>query len=477
MKFKYPLQVFLPIFLAFSIAVSAQVRNWEIILDQYESIILQCKMLKDRMGRGETVSRRELSACVEELKALQSKIQDGSGSMTEQQRLRFERIKGKYSGIDIPSNVADTAPVVNDGSSSKTVAVNPGRPNAKINSQRITDLSLKGCANCYIVPSAGRYKFKADCKGSTKEPLDGLPSSASVLWESFGTDEQISPCDLISDATYSDGYVTFRATGRDGNALIAVRDSSGTIVWSWHIWCCKGYDPDAECQPYAGNSGTMMDRNIGATSNSPGNVRSLGLMFQWGRKDPFPGASSLFGNISAASTVPWPSPVMTTAEPLYMSTVTARPMTYIKSSKIIKKHMKYIEDASWSSFKTVNDPCPAGWRVPEWPSGIWMMALYYTDFRTDDNAVCRWDNSVAGIDLSAAFGTLAPCWYPASGFCNMSGVLKSVGEISGCWTCTEDPHDGWVDISLIIQSDSVSTCQKQRYNMSCALPVRCCKEY
>ena len=27
-----------------------------------------------------------------------------------------------------------------------------------------------------------------------------------------------------------------KATIRQGNAIVAVRDAAGTIVWSWHIW-------------------------------------------------------------------------------------------------------------------------------------------------------------------------------------------------------------------------------------------------
>ncbi|MCC8143462.1 MAG: hypothetical protein LIO97_05900 [Tannerellaceae bacterium] len=35
-----------------------------------------------------------------------------------------------------------------------------------------------------------------------------------------------------------------------------------------------------------------MDRNLGALSSTPGNGLALGLMYQWGRKDPYPGLNN-----------------------------------------------------------------------------------------------------------------------------------------------------------------------------------------
>ncbi len=67
------------------------------------------------------------------------------------------------------------------------------------------------------------------------------------------------------------------------------KDASGTILWSWHIWLTD----KPEDQVYKNNAGTMMDRNLGATSATPGDVKALGLLYQWGRKDPFLNSSSI----------------------------------------------------------------------------------------------------------------------------------------------------------------------------------------
>ena len=98
--------------------------------------------------------------------------------------------------------------------------------------------------------------------------------------------------DLVKNVSYSNGEITFRATDRKGNAVIAAKDAAGNILWSWHIWLT---DQPVE-HVYKNNAGTVMDRNLGATSATPGDIGALGLLYQWGRKDPFLGSSSISSN-------------------------------------------------------------------------------------------------------------------------------------------------------------------------------------
>lgn len=91
-----------------------------------------------------------------------------------------------------------------------------------------------------------------------------------------------------------------------GNALIGAFDRAGNIIWSWHIWVCPDIiDPQTQtikqnCVEHWGLTGyDMLDRNLGALSNRPNlqagqnqkGVAALGLLYQWGRKDPFIGAN------------------------------------------------------------------------------------------------------------------------------------------------------------------------------------------
>ena len=57
----------------------------------------------------------------------------------------------------------------------------------------------------------------------------------------------------------------------------------------------------------------MMDRNLGATSSIPGSGCEYGLLYQWGRKDPFLGAQYDGAWGLSASTIEWPTPVVSDA--------------------------------------------------------------------------------------------------------------------------------------------------------------------
>ena len=164
------------------------------------------------------------------------------------------------------------------------------------------DLSTDGNANCYIVSQPGKYKFKT-VKGNSISSV-GEVKSTSVLWESFGTSTTPSKGELIKRVQYEDGYILFQTPSilKKGNAVIAAKDSDGEILWSWHIWLTDM----PEEQVYFNDAGTMMDRNLGATSAIPGDVGAIGLLYQWGRKDPFLGSSSSDVAVQAKSTISWP---------------------------------------------------------------------------------------------------------------------------------------------------------------------------
>ena len=301
-------------------------------------------------------------------------------------------------------------------------------PEPDFDSSSYIDLSAEGTANCYLVKAAGKYKFKA-VKGNSTQSV-GAASSADVLWESFGTSTKPNEGDLIASATYKDGYVYFATptTFKSGNASIAVRDSNAKILWSWHIWLSKeGWNDHI----YANNAGTMMDRNLGATSATPGDVGAFGLLYQWGRKDPFLGSSSISSNTLAVSTGSWSS-VSTQQTVDY---VTANPMTFVDGrfyewcSEIWNNY-----EIRWKdSKKTMYDPCPVGYCVPSGDnSGFWAMALGRSDYISD---VSTWDSTNKGLKWELADGTTA--WYPAVGCRSyFSGALNLVGETGFCRSAT-----------------------------------------
>lgn len=240
-----------------------------------------------------------------------------------------------------------------------------------------TDLSAVGSANSYIVTGPGLYKFKA-VQGNSTDHV-GEVATVNVLWESYGTAVAPRACELISATSYKDDYAVFNvpADFKEGNALIAAKNSDGDVLWSWHIWLIS--EQPGECE-YANGAGTMMDRNLGALSMEKGDAKGFGLLYQWGRKDPFPGSANLDGSAEAVTTGK-PNIEVATQEKATIQYATKNPQTLLLHES--NNFMDWLyptsdggyDDTRWQSVKTKYDPCPVGWRVPDGgPDGIWAKA-------------------------------------------------------------------------------------------------------
>jgi hypothetical protein len=340
----------------------------------------------------------------------------------------------------------------------------------------IHDLSYPASANCYVVSRSGEYQFKT-VKGNSSVSV-GSVNSASVLWESYGTSTQPSKGSVISSVDYSNGYVTFKtpSTLRDGNAVIAVMDYAGNILWSWHIWLCKNFSPDTSGQVYYNNAGVVMDRNLGALSATRGDVRALGLLYQWGRKDPFLGSSNISSSeAQAKSTISWPNYVTSNGTTGTIEYATRNPTTFIAANSLnydwFYTGTELAEKTRWSSSKTRYDPCPPGWKVPEGGNnGIWARALGsnspFTGF--------PYDSSNRGIDFGGLFGSSASIWYPSSGWLSRGkGVLENVGESGYWWSFSPDGEQKV--FRLYISNDGTGNPVGSRYR-AYGKSIRCVRE-
>ncbi|MBR5103698.1 MAG: hypothetical protein IKV05_03335 [Bacteroidales bacterium] len=282
-------------------------------------------------------------------------------------------------------------------------------------------------ANSYIISEAGSYSLKT-VKGNSTESV-GRVASVEVLWESFGTAQAPATGDLIASVSYSGGRIGFTTseTFREGNAVIAAKDASGNILWSWHIWMT---DKPAS-QVYYNGAGTMMDRNLGATSATPGDVGALGLLYQWGRKDPFLGSSSISEPVVAASTITWPDAVQSDVASGTIDYAIANPTTFITSSNDWQAEP---DNNRWMAAKTMFDPCPVGWRVPDGgEDGVWAEACGSS---ANINGY-EYDSVNKGMDFSGKYGADDTIWYPVSGYINLSNAsLNHAGVFGRYWSCT-----------------------------------------
>lgn len=222
-------------------------------------------------------------------------------------------------------------------------------------------------ANCYMINRPGNHSFDAKYKGRTFIPV-GEAKSAKVIWETCNSTEPVSPGCIISACSLdtSTGTVnyTIPSGAPDGNAIIAVfsgDNGSGEILWSWHIWFVEQYDADACAERYP-NGKVFMDRNLGALSNEKGDPKANGLLYQWGRKDPFAGKALDDGTMAIAATSDMLFKAKFTSSDTYKTDIDysiANPITFIGNWNEAK------DGDLWSGSLTIYNPCPRGWTIPK----------------------------------------------------------------------------------------------------------------
>ena len=162
--------------------------------------------------------------------------------------------------------------------------------------ENTTNLSAEGTANCYVVKTNSSYYFDASVKGngagdgnSRYIQFEGLniegASYAELVWESTYDGDKTRSTKIIDGSPLyaADQKAIYLSTGEsEGNALVSLCSAEGDILWSWHIWVTNRPITTSE-----GNDLQWMDRNLGALSNEIGDVANRGMLYQWGRKEPF----------------------------------------------------------------------------------------------------------------------------------------------------------------------------------------------
>lgn len=184
------------------------------------------------------------------------------------------------------------------------------------------------------------------------------------------------------------------------------------MKWSWHIWVVTD-ELFAKDQDYERQEGEqtliyrMMDRNLGANDPTGSGDKSRSCLYQWGRKDPFSNATTVYGpEGNTLDMHSWPSCEGYTIDPvwnaqigrksgdyLYNGTVEftlSHPATYISyadEKDISNPNQTWLRsdvpghqnDRLWGTYfekeavgaatvllsKSAFDPCPAGYAPPD----------------------------------------------------------------------------------------------------------------
>ena len=291
----------------------------------------------------------------------------------------------------------------------------------------VIDLSANGTANCYMVKPNRSYKFDATVKGNSNESVGTITSVSVVNYTQNGDTINKEDYDAQTEITtignvyLKDGYIYFNTSldGNYGNAVIAVKDPHDRVLWSWHIWSVD-YNPETSYDTVdGGKSGNrkMMKMNLGALNNNRKTSKSLGLMYQWGRKDPFLCARAYDSN-SDAEYQGTHGAVSASDETSTLLYAIQHPGTAVEASDPDGEDWLSEPDNSlWGEDKTIYDPCPPGWKVPSRP--VW-----------DGEHLSTGTFEFGGLTMNSI-------WYPASGYRHhISFNLNYVGYEGHYWYST-----------------------------------------
>ncbi len=314
----------------------------------------------------------------------------------------------------------------------------------------------EGAANSFIVAPGSTVTIKA-VKGNSSEPVD--VDNAELVWQSApGLVKTVS-------ANGAEGVLAVELNpGVSGNAVVAAT-KEGKITWSWHLWV-SDYDPEADPFEWTAASGvtyTYMDRNLGAMSAEACSDGALGLMYQWGRKDPFAGGAGIQSSVATSyydidgnqiyeSVMDRPVYGSSDHTTTNLEVAIANPMVFYTSPTDSWPVVDWLTDKAdlqnddlWggvSHLKTIYDPCPEGWMVPESGENWGFRKEYKKAGGLNDDE--PYDDSYAWYidytnDMSFRYRKSdgREYWFPLVGNRDgQTGTIKSVGGSGDYWTST-----------------------------------------
>ena len=351
-------------------------------------------------------------------------------------------------------------------------------------------------ANCYIVNVGQTLIFNAQRIGkmtgtdfnaydpgsyTTKDnsfaKLNSIPTSVSLKWQTIhgrfdlGKEKTASDAQLLipsNGITYntSTGDCTVRTTPgtsspkKGGSAYLCAYNSANVILWSWHIWVTN-----EDITTITANGTQMQDRALGAIEKSPG-VNSFGMMYQWGRKDPFTPVTTTDGKdtqLYSALGKPINSDSdngingvwsYTTSAALSISDLTQNPTKLYGNSVPIVSSGEY----DWwnPTTKTLYDPCPAGYRIPP------------------NNTYNEFAGSWTGSELTAGRTWNAnSSFFPANGYRHYSsGQFYHVGSHGYGWMSTPNGATSGYVLEFFLKSNGTNHSTYRSFGF----PVRCISE-
>lgn len=320
-----------------------------------------------------------------------------------------------------------------------------------------------------ILIPVGRANTYSQQEGMGSVLGEETPFGVRTVWnEQPGTGEGSNIRLVKAVGRGKTGYILVLPGTMSGNAVVAATNSNGKILWSWHLWVTT-YSPDPGQQ--------WMDRHLGAMANSQeaGNA-SFGLLYQWGRKDPFPSTSTALYYGDAATEQPFPSD--------YNKSTTQ----YTLQQSVENPHVRVQNLSNWlaganngsahwydlwggeivskdgisasPTRKSVFDPCPPGWKVPSYGDEGW---------GTQTISSSPSHNNY-GDYLTGKGG-----WYPITGQLLSNSNAFGHTDEGYCWTSSVRPTLAYA-YYLVIRRGSTHLVNNAYYYRTTGMSVRCVRD-
>lgn len=384
-------------------------------------------------------------------------------------------------------------------------------------------------SNCYMINAAKTYSFDATVIGNGDAGIiDGAgfhatsagidPKSAKLMWEDSEG--------FISGVSLVKGKVNFTAEKNVGNAMIAVFDGAGTVLWSWHIWGVGDTMPEDEVvssqATISENSTlkvkyTVMDRTLGALSKTS----YFTTLYQWGRKDPIPNSTVYYvdGQASGIETT-YPVHKPGSAADATILTSIQHPECIIDDYKgqagdwlasdntnkynllwgdnnttYVFNKSKPAAGKGWTNGKTIYDPCPSGYRVSSkfaWTGFCGSSSgetknIDYINFVKYENGYYFKKNSSDGVGIYFPMTGSRGCKTGSLWVGSGASAYSSLNHDASYWASAPSQNLGKgarMSISPYVASPSSSTQTSansintvdESGNRSAAHPVRCIRE-
>ena len=317
---------------------------------------------------------------------------------------------------------------------------------------------------CFPIKQYNVYASKFGSVDGVKPIGEDDSWTAEKLWS---TNADKMNVDIIGCTGEGEGYVYVKVTPAEGvtdasqvygNALIAIRDAEGNILWSWHLWI---HPQNVLGDTYEYGGYTWLGRSLGAytsgvigennpaTSMTANWKETLGLYYQWGRKDPFRG---LYGKGIAdeglAATEGQSAYTSKSYDGAILSNAT---VAAARTSSIANPLSFYVNNAwtgcgdenndaanSWCNAdgsKSVFDPCPPGFRVaPQEAYASFGLSNFVSTGQWETKTTYTDDGTVAPYRVLTSEAGKSIYFTAGGRRMSQSGVVSNIGSNGMCWT-------------------------------------------